>query len=134
MHRSTKHKIFGALSAAVLTLGSYAQVSSTSQLNGGINTITTAVPLLLITPDSRAGGLADCGVASSPDANSVHWNASKLAFADKKLALGVSYTPWLRQLVNDINLAYLAGYYKLDKNSAVTAITPLFLIGKYHFH
>ncbi|MBC7863534.1 MAG: type IX secretion system outer membrane channel protein PorV [Bacteroidia bacterium] len=110
----------------------YAQLS-TQQLNGGINTITTSVPLLLITPDSRAGGMADCGVASSPDANSVHWNAAKLAFAEKKLALGVSYTPWLRQLVNDINLAYLSGYYKMDKNSAVAGSLRYFSLGTITF-
>ena len=114
-------------------LFSVAQVSSTSQLSGGINTITTAVPLLLITPDSRAGAMADCGVASSPDANSVHWNTAKLAFSEKKMGLSVSYTPWLRQLVNDINLAYLSGFYKIDKNSAVAGSLRYFSLGSITF-
>jgi hypothetical protein len=106
---------------------------STQQLNGGINTITTSVPLLLITPDSRAGGMADCGVASSPDPNAIHWNMAKLPFSDKKLGLAVSYTPWLRQLVNDINLAYLSGYYKLDKSSAVAGSLRYFSLGTITF-
>lgn len=128
-----KNKIIGAVAAMAMTVPVLAQVSSTSQLSGGINTITTAVPLLLITPDSRAGGMADAGVASSPDANSIHWNASKLAFSDKKLSVGVSYTPWLRQLVNDINLAYLSGFYKLDKNSAVGGSLRYFSLGSITF-
>ena len=131
---SKKLKIFIALGlscSAVLNLSS--QVSNTSQLSGGINTITTAVPLLLITPDSRAGAMADCGVASSPDANSIHWNAAKLAFSDKKVGLSVSYTPWLRQLVNDINLAYLSGFYKIDKNSAIAGSLRYFSLGSITF-
>jgi hypothetical protein len=111
----------------------YSQVSNTSQLSGGINTITTAVPLLLITPDSRAGAMADCGVATSADANSIHWNASKMAFAERKFGMGVSYTPWLRNLVNDINLAYLSGYYKLDKNSAIGGSLRYFSLGNITF-
>src|ERR1035437_8926931 len=57
---------------------------TTNQLTGGINTITTAVPFLMIAPDARAGGMGDAGVATSADANSIHWNASKLAFVDKQ--------------------------------------------------
>ncbi len=107
---------------------------TTSQLNGSrINTITTAVPFLLIAPDSRAGGMGECGVATSPDVNSMHWNAAKYAFADKKIGLGVSYTPWLRQLVPDINLAYLAGYSKLDKNSVVAGSLRYFSLGSITF-
>ncbi|MFN6037756.1 MAG: PorV/PorQ family protein, partial [Bacteroidota bacterium] len=131
---SKKIKIFIALGfycSAFHNLS--AQVSNTSQLSGGINTITTAVPLLLITPDSRAGAMADCGVASSPDANSIHWNAAKLAFSDKKVGLSVSYTPWLRQLVNDINLAYLSGFYKIDKNSAIAGSLRYFSLGSITF-
>jgi hypothetical protein len=81
-----------------------------------LNTITTAVPFLLIAPDSRSGALGDAGVALSPDANSVHWNMSKLAFSDKPMEFSVSYSPWLRALVNDMSLSYISGYKKLDKN------------------
>ncbi len=86
---------------------------STQQLGGSqINTITTAVPFLLISPDSRSGAMGDAGVAISPDANSIHWNPAKLVFIDpiKDVGFSMSYSPWLRALVNDINLAYLAGY------------------------
>ena len=128
-----KNSIFVFLFSSVLFFNGIAQVSNTSQLTGGINTITTAVPLLLITPDSRAGAMADCGVATSADANSIHWNAAKLAFADRKFGMGVSYTPWLRNLVNDINLAYLSGYYKLDKNSAIGGSLRYFSLGNITF-
>jgi hypothetical protein len=98
-----------------------------------INTITTAVPFLLITPDSRAGGMGDVGVASSTDINSIHWNPSKLAFADKKMGIGVSYTPWLRALVPDINLAYLSGYYKTKKSGTIGASLRYFSLGDITF-
>ena len=98
-----------------------------------INTITTAVPFLVITPDSRAGGMGDVGVASAADVNAIHWNVSKLAFADKKMALGVSYTPWLRALVPDINLAYLSGYSKMKKRGVVAASLRYFSMGDITF-
>jgi hypothetical protein len=81
-----------------------------------LNTITTAVPFLIISPDSRAGSLGDAGAATSPDVNSFHWNTSKLSFSKEKAEFGVSYSPWLRQLVDDIHLSYLAGYTKLGSN------------------
>lgn len=97
------------------------------------NTITTAVPFLLIAPDSRAGAMGDAGVASSPDANSVHWNTAKLAFIDKKLGVSMSYTPWLRALVPDINLAYLSVYYKLEKDQAIATSLRYFSLGDITF-
>lgn len=113
-----------------------AQVSNTSQLSGQnikLNTITTSVPFLSIGPDSRAGGLGDCGVSTSPDANSMHWNPSKYAFIDKASGLSTSYTPWLRRLVNDINLAYLSFYFKPDKNQALAASLRYFSLGDITF-
>ncbi len=107
---------------------------STSQLNGSeINAITTAVPLLLISPDSRAGAMGECGVATSPDINSMHWNAAKYAFIDKKMGVSVSYTPWLRKLVPDISLSYLSGYSKIDKNSAIAGSLRYFSLGTINF-
>jgi len=107
---------------------------STSQLNGSeINAITTAVPLLLISPDSRAGAMGECGVATSPDINSMHWNASKYSFIDKKMGVSISYTPWLRKLVPDISLAYLSGYTKIDKNSAIAGSLRYFSLGTINF-
>ena len=118
----------------LILVGSYAQSSlKTNQLTGGLNTITTAVPFLLITPDSRAGGMGDAGAATNPDANSIHWNVSKLAFAESKMGFAVSYTPWLRALVPDINLAYLSGFYKLKKDQVVTGSLRYFSLGDITF-
>ena len=94
--------------------------SQNTNRSDNINTITTAVPFLLISPDARAGGMGDVGVASSPDAYSIHWNPGKLAFMETDLGGSVSYTPWLRALVPDINLAYLTGYGKFGKKKLQT--------------
>jgi len=85
-----------------------------------LNTITTAVPFLLIAPDARAGAMGDVGVSTPADAASIHWNPAKYITAKPQMGLSVSYAPWLRALVNDINLAYLSGYYKLDKQSVIS--------------
>ncbi|MBI4930872.1 MAG: type IX secretion system outer membrane channel protein PorV [Bacteroidetes bacterium] len=111
----------------------FAQQLTTDQLLGQLNTITTAVPFLLIAPDSRAGAMGDAGVASSPDANSMHWNPSKYAFVKKQTGISISYTPWLRALVPDINLAYLSGYYKMKKNGTVAASLRYFSLGDITF-
>lgn len=98
-----------------------------------LNTITTAVPFLLIAPDSRAGAMGDAGVASSPDANSMHWNVAKLAFVEKEAGVAISYSPWLRQLVPDINLSYVSGYKKLGKDNAIGASLRYFSLGDIKF-
>ncbi len=110
-----------------------AQISSQELAGKQINTITTAVPFLLITPDSRSGAMGDVGAAISPDANSIHWNPSKLAFIDKDAGFSMSYSPWLRRLVNDINLAYVTGYKKIDDFSAVSASLRYFSLGNITF-
>jgi len=79
-----------------------------------VNTIITAVPFLRIAPDARAAAMGDAGIAVSADANSIHYNASKLVFAQDNGGVAVTYTPWLRALnVNDVYLAYLSGFFKL---------------------
>ena len=93
------------------------------------NPITTAVPFLTITPDSRQGAMGDAGAATSPDANSQHWNPSKYAFIDDQYGISLSYTPWLRQLTGDINLAYLAGYFKLDALQTIGTSLRYFSLG-----
>lgn len=98
-----------------------------------LNTITTAVPFLLISPDSRAGALGDAGVASSPDANSIHWNPAKMAFLEKEMGLSVSYSPWLRQLVPDISLSYVSGYKKIGDGRTVGASLRYFSLGDIKF-
>jgi hypothetical protein len=103
---------------------------STQQLGGAtINPITTAVPFLLISPDSKQGGMGDVGAATDPDANSIHWNGSKLAFADKKFGVGLTITPWLRRLVPDINMYYVSGFVKLNDKQAVGGSLRYFSLG-----
>lgn len=76
--------------------------------------IITAVPFLLISPDSRSAAMGETGVATSPDINSVHWNNAKLSFLEKDYGFSVSYVPWLGNIVDDMSISYLSGYYKLD--------------------
>ncbi|MGB1040657.1 MAG: type IX secretion system outer membrane channel protein PorV [Flavobacteriales bacterium] len=122
--------------ALAASTGNFAQ---NTQKNGQnfdlqLNTITTAVPFLLISPDSRASSMGDLGVATSPDINSQHWNASKYAFAEEEGGISFSYSPWLRSLgINDINLVYLAGYKKLDKRSAISGSMRYFSLGSITF-
>ena len=98
-----------------------------------LNTITTAVPFLLISPDSRAGGMGDVGVATSADANSMHWNPAKYSFIDQEVGFAVSYVPWLRELVPDINLSYISGYKKLNKNDVIAMELRYFTLGDITF-
>lgn len=98
-----------------------------------LNTITTAVPFLLIAPDARAGAMGDVGVSTPADAASIHWNPAKYITAKPQMGLSVSYAPWLRALVNDINLAYLSGYYKLDKQSVISTSLRYFSLGSITF-
>jgi hypothetical protein len=99
----------------------------------GANTITTGVPFLTIAPDSRSGAMGDAGVAISPDVNSQHWNPAKYAFAESEMGVALSYTPWLRNLVQDINLAYLVGYKRLDDQQTVSASLRYFTLGNIQF-
>ena len=92
-----------------------------SQSTGSLNAIQTVVPFLTIAPDSRAGAMGDAGVATSPDVYSMHWNPAKFAFIDGESGVGISYSPWLRNLVPDINIAYLAGYKRLDSKQVLSA-------------
>jgi Type IX secretion system protein PorV len=88
---------------------------------GSLNAIQTVVPFLTIAPDSRAGAMGDAGVATSPDVYSMHWNPAKFAFIDGNAGLGISYSPCLRNLVPDINIAYLTGYKRIDSKQVLAA-------------
>lgn len=101
--------------------------------DGYLNTITTAVPFLIISPDARAGGMGDVGVASSPDAMSLHWNAAKYAFVEDNFGASVSYTPWLKSLIPDINLSYLSFYAKQSKNEVLAFSLRYFTLGEINF-
>lgn len=118
-----------ALSSCCLVNGQSANNTETFQLN----TITTAVPFLLITPDSWAGAMGDAGVATPCNGSAIHWNPAKLGVAKNELEIDVNYTPWLKALVNDINLIYLSGYKKLDKNSSLGFGMRYFSLGLIQF-
>lgn len=115
--------------------GLRAQLSNTDAASNTLqlNTITTAVPFLMIAPDSRSGGIGDAGVALSADANSVHWNPAKMAFAEEDFEISLAYSPWLRALVDDMNLAYLSGYKKLNDKQAFGAALRFFSLGVITF-
>jgi len=93
------------------------------------NPIVTAVPSLSIAPDARGGGMGDVGVATSPDINSQYWNPAKYVFMESDAGVSISYTPWLRKLVSDIDLANLSGYWKLDNRQAVSMSLRYFSLG-----
>ena len=97
------------------------------------NVITTAVPFVSISPDARGGAMGDCGVASEADVYSMHYNPAKYTFLDQKMSFGLGYSPWLRNLVPDMNLAYLAFATKLDKESALASTFRYFSCGEITF-
>jgi hypothetical protein len=99
-----------------------------------INVVTTAVPFLRISPDARAGGMGEVGLATAPDVNAPFLNLAKTAFNESKGGIGLTYTPWLRRLqLNDVYLATMAGYYKLDDNSAISGSLRYFSLGNIQF-
>ncbi|PKP04383.1 MAG: hypothetical protein CVU11_04990 [Bacteroidetes bacterium HGW-Bacteroidetes-6] len=98
-----------------------------------LNTITTAVPFLLIAPDARGGAMGDAGAGTTPDVHSMHYNAAKYAFIDQNMGFSVSYSPWLVKLVNDISLGYITGYKKLDDNQTIAGSLRYFSLGEIIF-
>lgn len=100
-------------------------------------TITTAVPFLNISPDARCGGMGDVGLALKPDASSEFWNIGKMAMCDKEFGANIAYTPWLRDIVNDVFLANLSAYYKFgeadNKNQAITFSLRYFSLGEINY-
>ncbi|HMT68456.1 MAG TPA: PorV/PorQ family protein, partial [Bacteroidales bacterium] len=97
------------------------------------NAIQAVVPFLTIAPDSRAGALGNAGVATSADLYSMHWNPAKYAFIDGKAGFGMSYVPWLRALVNDINLSNITGFYRIDNRQVVAASLMYSALGRIEF-
>lgn len=125
-----KRKTFKLTAALLLMAG----LNSLTAQTDSINVVTTAVPFLRISPDARAGGMGDLGVATSADANSAFWNLAKTPFAQKNFSVGLTYTPWLKDLgLNDVYLLALAGYYKLDDLQAISASVRYFSLGNIQF-
>jgi hypothetical protein len=104
-----------------------------SQSSSDLNPIPSTVPFLIIAPDSRAGAMGDVGAATIPDASSQHWNASKYAFINGEIGFAMSFTPWLRNLVTDINLGYVSGYLRIDDRQVVSASFLYFSLGEILF-
>jgi len=99
-----------------------------------LNVTTTAVPFLRISPDARAGGMGDLGIATSPDAASTFYNQAKIPFAKKDVGIGLTYTPWLKDLgLNDVYLLAASGYKQLDNLQAVSASVRYFSLGNIQF-
>jgi hypothetical protein len=118
---------------AILLMCVFSGIATAQPSVEPINVVTTAVPFLRISPDARAGGMGDLGLATSPDASSSFWNLGKTAFNTSKGGLVATYTPWLKDLVNDVYLAAISGYYKFDEESAISASLRYFSLGNIQF-
>ena len=134
---NTKHFFhFGLIAVLLFAWGSragHAQIEQDPTQLLQLNTITTAVPFLMIAPDSRSGAMGDVGVALSPDANSMHWNPAKMVFSDNEMEMSLSYAPWLRALVDDMNLAYLSSVRRLNQRQAYGLALRYFSLGNITF-
>ena len=121
-----KHlKILTVMVLAAVSLGANAQ-EKTDIFNPERNSVTSQT----IAPDARAAGMGDVGAATDPDVNSQYWNPAKYPFCISRAGVALNYTPWLRQLVNDMDLAYLTGYYRIGDYSAVSASLRYFSLGE----
>lgn len=123
------------LAASLCSQQVAAQSSSSPSINGQKIAITTAVPFLRISPDARSGAMGDVGIAISADANAQYWNVGKIPFAKKRYGVGVTYTPWLMDLVPDISLVYVSGYAKFgkDDNQAISGSLRYFSLGNINY-
>jgi len=129
-----KKKVIFLLFSTLLSTSIIAQdVIDRKDLIGSNNPLEYSASFLTIAPDSRSGAMGDVGVATSPDYNSMRWNPSKYAFIESDMGFAVSYTPWLRNLVNDINLGYLTFYKRLDKKQTIAASLLFFNLGEIQF-
>ncbi|MDX5443740.1 MAG: type IX secretion system outer membrane channel protein PorV [Hymenobacteraceae bacterium] len=130
-----KYCLRTALLAAFLGVSqlSEAQQSQVGQDEDQLRTITTAGPILTVSPDARSAAMGDAGVAISPDANTPHWNPAKLGFVPNDFSASVSYTPWLRKVINDMSLSYLSAYKKINENSAFSVSLLYFDLGAIEF-
>lgn len=119
-----------AVAPAFLLAASAALAQTTTD---GVHTITTAVPILTLAPDARGSSLGEAGVATSPDANAAFYNPGKLGFVPYKYAFSPSYSPWLRQVTDDMSLSYLSGYGKVGDRGAFAASLLYFSLGRIDY-
>lgn len=125
MHMNNIKKIWAATLLSLLSLSLWAQDKQDM-----FNPVNTSVTSQMIAPDARAGSMGDVGAATDPDAVSQYWNPAKYPFNISRAGVALNYTPWLRQLVSDMNLAYLAGYYRIGDYSAVSGSFRYFSLGE----
>ena len=119
------------LSIILLTVGLLFGLTANGQdTKSQFNPIELAVVSQTIAPDARAAGMGDVGVATDPDVNSQYWNPAKYPFCISRAGIALNYTPWLRKLVNDIDLAYVAGYYRIGDYAAVSGSLRYFSLGE----
>ncbi|MFA5574059.1 MAG: type IX secretion system outer membrane channel protein PorV [Brumimicrobium sp.] len=131
----TKKIILSSLTVFIgmTTIGQTGNVASKDPSELQLNTITTAVPFLQITPDSRSGALGDVGTALSPSSNSLFWNTSMLGFTKERSEISISYSPWLQNLASDIHLSHLAGFYQINERNVIGASLRYFSLGEITF-
>jgi hypothetical protein len=121
------------LTAGILCFCGFLPFANAQSTAEPINVVTTAVPFLRISPDARAGGMGDIGIATSPDAGGGFWNIGKVAFNESPGGIAATYTPWLKNLVNDVYLASVSGYYKFAEDQAVNVGLRYFSLGNIQF-
>ncbi|MFT2010320.1 type IX secretion system outer membrane channel protein PorV [Pontibacter sp. 13R65] len=122
-----------ALVACTFASAPFALAQNQIGQDNEVRAVTTAVPILTVAPDARSAALGDAGVALSPDANSPFWNPAKLGFVENDMAVAFSYSPWLRNIVDDMSLSYLSGYKKLNETSALSVSLTYFDLGAIQF-
>jgi hypothetical protein len=127
-------RLFFQATALLCCVFSMDKVKAQTTGGGNINVVTTAVPFLRISPDARAGSMGELGLATSPDANSSFYNLAKTPFSQYNTGVGLTYTPWLKDLgLNDVYMLTGAGYHKIDENQAVSASLRYFSLGSIQF-
>jgi hypothetical protein len=128
--RSTALKTIAAVT--LLLLGVIPSLKAQSDAEP-INVVTTAVPFLRISPDARAGGMGDLSIATSPDAAASYFNLGKVAFNELNAGVNITYTPWLKKVVNDVYLASVAAFYRFDEMQAISGSLRYFSLGDIQF-
>ena len=129
-------KLRQLLTAALTGMVCFGFFCANAQTTGDgntVNIVTTAVPFLRVSPDARTGGMGEAGIATLPDANSGFSNLAKIPFAQSRTQISATYTPWLRKITQDVYLASLAGYYKIDDEQAISVGLRYFNLGQIEF-
>ena len=117
--------------AAIILL--FVGITQNIKAQDPINVVTTAVPFLRISPDARAGGMGEVAIAVTPDANASFWNLAKVPYNSSNGGISLSYTPWLKDILSDVYLASVAGFYKFDEQQAISGSLRYFSLGNIQF-